>query len=918
MLDPKDRLVHFDKAHPETHTWVVSDLKTKSTLQSRMLSRFQMIEDDSILRVSELWRLLFFRHYPSWRVISGDLTKALFQTWSEDSDFEWARSPGANAEIFHLVQFLAPVFESQIPEENLVEWFRQNPMSYLNWGEWYLVARDYWSRLKEKRWIPGACMGAALLSVEAEELKWNRPLSFDVGAELVPFEVELIKKLSLKVETSVLQPDFQDESIAYSYGLFGFSPVKKASREMGVSNQQVRLHQVKRFATSLSETKDCVHQVRKWIEEEQIPPDKIVIVAPDPKPFERVLEFYMDVEGIPFTCDATSALTDLPTFCDWLASLSISFNPQKESIEQIVFRSSKKPFIDVETFRSLYTNIYSDVDLTRNEVVFQNIKNLLSTPTERVSRDEFLLSAIRLIPEEAPLEKFESFLKNFLMDIPTDLELPLSSWVSYLKARALKSEARISRSDAGVRLIKVDSFDDVDVDRAYLLDLTERSLKSQRIERIEPSDIRRLSSDLGWPVHVEDPLINEWKIKWSMQGLPAVVLAVSSTDWFGDTQSPSLLWLDNAIQSGRAVEEINKPRPTVWDARQRQTREQSFRNYDSDFFEKQKYRLDVDRGVVDLSAFTFNPVHLSASGVEDYRRCPFVYAAKRVFGLSDYVEIDLDIDPMTRGSLLHRAFELLLEDGVLKEKHTVAELETLLDTCAQDVKMKTKDSVFWPSQRAVYIRLLQKFLDFESLWRKHRPETKTVGRELAVDGYFNPKNKTFEKEFADGYVPFKGRIDRADQGTKGEVFLLDYKSSSTGIVKLQKTVKLQKSKSSSSWSWLEKNKLQLILYALAVEAGLSDLGPTDVLGVAYFDFKKMERKLGFKCTEQETSLFLADDDEITDLTLEQKHEIFSQVAEIYKDVLLSIRAGQFAPKPLKPEECSKCEWRTLCRASHLN
>jgi hypothetical protein len=182
-------------------------------------------------------------------------------------------------------------------------------------------------KMEERNWVPGSCMGPLLASVE-DHLRWEKPLFLDVGAELMPFEAELIKKLSNQIDVYVLQPDFGESKLSQAYEILGMGKQKlKATRHVSSSS-----FEVKRFATSLSETKDCVHQVRQWVEIEGIDPQKIVIVAADPKPFERVLDFYMKEEGIPFSCDATSSLTDLPAFSDWLAALSLALSPEQASL----------------------------------------------------------------------------------------------------------------------------------------------------------------------------------------------------------------------------------------------------------------------------------------------------------------------------------------------------------------------------------------------------------------------------------------------------------------------------------------------------------------------------------------------------------------------------------------------------------
>ena len=65
-------------------TWLISDLKSKLEIQKLLLSKSEFLNAESVLRASELWRLLLFRVNPEWQIVSREFAISLISQYLKD------------------------------------------------------------------------------------------------------------------------------------------------------------------------------------------------------------------------------------------------------------------------------------------------------------------------------------------------------------------------------------------------------------------------------------------------------------------------------------------------------------------------------------------------------------------------------------------------------------------------------------------------------------------------------------------------------------------------------------------------------------------------------------------------------------------------------------------------------------------
>ncbi len=210
-LHPVGHLAVKEKFFSQTSlsktTWVVSDLKSKLELQTRALKQNPFLENDSVLRARELWRKLFLRQAPEYQILSSDLAHVLLGHWLHSLKLEWVRSSDSQSTLLVYLDQLLPLLVHESGEELLVDWLNDHPQSQIRWRSWYELAKRAWQYLNEMKMIPESMLAAALSATDVESAQWSKDFVFDLGSEISPLEVDLIRRLSEKHHITVLKPE---------------------------------------------------------------------------------------------------------------------------------------------------------------------------------------------------------------------------------------------------------------------------------------------------------------------------------------------------------------------------------------------------------------------------------------------------------------------------------------------------------------------------------------------------------------------------------------------------------------------------------------------------------------------------------------------------------------------------------------
>lgn len=890
-------------------TWIVSDLTSKIAFQNEMFTELTIIPDESLLRAQELWTLLIKRLRGDLRFVSSETAGIYAKQILESSDIDWHQRPGVSQLVLNYLHMLIPVLSHEENSEAIKDFFKNNLESFNKWGHWYLLAKDIFEKFKDDKMILASWASAVLVNEVGYEDVWKRKLVFDLGGQLQPIESELILHLSkfLEVDVIVPHPSWKEE---YAKALKSYD-ILITKKPPPIEPSSSETHSFMKFTTQLAEVQNICGLVRKSISEGSSP-KTIAVCAPDIGVYWPVLCEYLKTEGIPYQRKVQTPLKTFPEIMNWLSRLRVEAGLIEYSdIETNIFTDTSDlenesigiP-IAYSSFQSLYANLYDSSDISRDKKVANQFT--LKPEQGRKSLNEFLKWSLTFWKSSWSQDRLSSLVDKLYSDVPGWLRFDTQTWISLLDSFAAKLEVTTDEGfPDGIHCIDLVSLKDLSVSNVFLMGLTDKALRSVSTTLISDADIERLKLDYGFVIAEPERTELEFEVKWNLENpTPKFVLAYPQTNFDGEQMSPSVVWLTGALeQYGEKI-----PVQLVHDSRFAQIQNSSYESIAQirawpDQAEKLQ-RIREDLGLeTQLWSLEGHVEKISASQIEDYLKCPFINASKKIFALVDLPDIDLDIDYLTRGKLLHGVAELIYR------KHPNLDLESsqiplLFEQVMTEIDTPIFDRNIWEGQKSKYIKMIENFIQFEREWRSKYTAVTQVLHEQSFSLFVDISTGEICKTASKNTVEFRGRIDRIEIDQKDKTcVVVDYKFSSDSY--------------SNHNKWIENNELQLALYSLAIERGALDQ-PYEVAGAVYYGFKNLGRSRGMLVTGAEEGMFEINPRGGAKIDLNKKNAVYKAATEAIQKALTGMIASEYNPNPSDPSDCKSCYWRTLCRAPHLS
>ncbi|MFZ4079314.1 MAG: PD-(D/E)XK nuclease family protein, partial [Microbacteriaceae bacterium] len=175
---------------------------------------------------------------------------------------------------------------------------------------------------------------------------------------------------------------------------------------------------------------------------------------------------------------------------------------------------------------------------------------------------------------------------------------------------------------------------------------------------------------------------------------------------------------------------------------------------------------------------------LSATHIEQYRDAPLSFFLQRVLWAHPLNDIVLspEIDPLTRGTLIHEALEIWVKAGIAGD-HAWDE-SSLLFICAETCdKYRREVGQNWVEQ---YWLLAKMSIEVDvRIWYRHNQSVmargwnptdaeREFGKRGVLDDMWDAVTFTVDNELET--IDFLGQIDRLDQGAGGSIRVIDYKT----------------------------------------------------------------------------------------------------------------------------------------------
>ncbi len=536
----------FANYNPRSQSWLVSDLRTKFELQQKILSREGQYVDESVLRASDLWKILLKRLDPGIRLVSDPFARSLLRAIMDENAEVLGVNSSAEDTVFSYIDQMAAVIFHPEGTQRLEEWFESHPESMNRWKDWYLRARFCALKLlHEHRVITADWITSYLQNFNELERVWDIPLIVDLSGEISRVEAEILRILSRTVDVIVLEPHPSWRK-DFHFLLKPYEDLRTQSQKVLSlpSPQKVEKQiEVLRFSGMLAEIKHSVGQIRQWLNQGYLA-ENIAVIAPDIEIYWPVLQAYLEEEGIPAQKDITHKAQSLPSVTRWLALLrSKSGRLSSSDLEISFFDKEESQQLRYEEFRALFKSLYVNEDLARNDIVYKVFHEQLDL-SGLLSRDEFVAKAL-IYWNSDETEIVQIVLRELLQNATNATKLIWKEWLSYLETIVAAKEYTLEKgSPRGVMVTKLMSAHSEKAQYRLFLGLTDESLRSRNKTQLSGQDYFELAKDIGFYLDNPDQSDLEFELRLLAEADSLKdIYCFGATDLGGTLCSPSTFWM---------------------------------------------------------------------------------------------------------------------------------------------------------------------------------------------------------------------------------------------------------------------------------------------------------------------------------------------------------------------------------------
>ena len=898
LSSPSERLAYFKQFDQTQHTWLVSNVRSKIELQQTILETHGYFEGDSVQRISEFWKTILARYFPEKKIIPDDLIEFLAEKWIEENPETQLKSSSRHLLTRACHQLSDLIFSEQ--DGVLLEWIEENPDVELHWLHWVEVCKKFiFSMVNEKNCLSSKWAAGFLLHAFANRHDvhvWDKEIFLDLGADLHSSEAQFFSRLSQHVKITVLKPRPPEAKFwgrLKTYDFLELTQDQMSSNEKNDSRfSEPNAFQIIHHETALGEIQYAVAQIRQWLQE-KIAPEDILILFANYDMYWRKFSALCNLEGIPLDQSVKTKMIDLPLVQSWLSQCWTQFGLfEKEQTYHFLFspEAQKISFDDYQKKYSLYEELsdLSNIPQLKPYAHFQ-INRASSRIFHQIMEQLFQCANHFQKPDD------QKILSRCIQTIWQNLvEFPEQNLADYKKMiqKILSHTEIVANHTISTQSIQTSQIQSCQVHqgvkRIYLGLNQENFMMTPRIYKADETKL--LSRDLNLFFEDDETSLAEFELYWqSHANFKQTLYSYCNSNFQGDLTAPH-----HFITELQYFQKINPKTP---DLEAHPTVYSSLRGTDlsSEAASRALDRRQCDQGERRFQINTAsNTLSLSATHLQNYKRCPFIYYSQKILKLKDLPEVDFDVDLLTEGVLIHALFESLLPH--IHQDWPDEKIDQLLEDLRIKLKVDTFDQSVWDAAKKRYLRTAQRFLSFERQWAQKNTQNQ-IG-ELEKKFKLTVKDLLPEME-----VLFQGTIDRIEIDSQNNILLVDYKRSTSA----------HKSPS----SWVKDNLLQLLFYGWLVKR-YELLEKKNLLGLVHYDYQRMNRKSSLLHENALQTLLHGtgnETDPVDDLTFQS---FFDQIETEVRELVQKMAQNEFHPEPLDPNECPRCTWRGLCRAPHLN
>ena len=907
ISDKKNILQDFS---PDDSLWVTSDIKSHlSIFHYLQKNKKNSIDNTSIIRVMDLWPHLLSLAYPQHSVVDRHFLTLIYHEWAKSRKKEWQKNKETGALICEYMETLAHLLQHPLRNNLIEEWiFTGTDKRKTHWTIWYDLASDFWSYLAHKKIIESSWACAFLLDQLPFKHIQFKEIIFDLELDTNKVEVELIRQIATKIKVKTLIPAcFKEKDQNHISTLYSNLHQKKTSLSIQQPPVPTNSTEIKKFATPLAEIKDISHRITKALSE-GIKPNKISVLAPHIEYYWTCLKSHLKRENIPVNKSERTLLYSFPVTQLWLAKMWTHLSIIKYRNLEIIYSHQNKQ-TNFSQLKSEFHNVTEIKKWPSNTYIKDQLKN----KNELTSASTFVEWASQLLPyikkDTVIYKAIEECLQNFTLSSHSvkGLQLKWQDWLNLLELFTKKKEIEIKAGDPeGINCLSFNALGWVDADFVYIAGLSEQNLKTDKHSVISSLEEDSITKNLGFFIKSEPADKMERTVSCFIhKEHKKLVLSFSSSDFTGTPLSASCLWLEKAMECKKDINHFDIPGASKWDQRQKQPLVKDIlahHNMTHTFLESVEQSIAEDMGQkTPQPVFKGEVKNLSASSLDNYIKCPFIFTAKKLFHLWDGPERDMDIPAIERGNFVHCLFEILQlkKDGDFSQSGILQIIKNMENSENFKKQILKIHPVIWEKEKSYLLKKALIFLEKEKIKEKLFTNYNTIACEKKYQCHWNFRTQSLS---AKGDISIKGKIDRIDSNNRSYQ-IIDYKHSLP--------------EGSVITSWEKAANFQLAFYVQVLEMGLADLPPLPVESALYLSYKNFNYQ-GLAAKKPVYIQFLGGPKKRSLISEEKKKSVLNNINKNINSLILNINEGKFHAHPRKKSQCVKCRWRKICRASHLN
>lgn len=878
-------------------TWIVSELKSKYEIQKNLLEKKNFFFEDSCLRISELWKTLLKVNNPDLRVWPQSLVRLYVKKFLKQHKEQLQIDENSCETLLGYIQQLSPLFFHPSRNELIKDFFIKNPSALDRWQSWYISALAVHLHLFEDKKVILQTQIPSLLQNQLQlSLPSQKGLIFDLGTEVSQMEMDLIKLISKTRPVKILEPVF-DLKNNFMFLRRPYERVQKlADKTTHFSIKSNTVHQMtcQRMTSQVSEIKYVTQKIRELVLS-GVPFNKIGVMANRIEQYWPVLQIHFDEEFIPYNKDVLIRAQSLLVVQNWLNKLRIlDHELNTENLETELFKNPDLKPISYNKFKKIYGVIYDAEDLEKEE----RIAALFNSDLQRhqsMSLELFVVQSLKYWSSDDNSEIIMPVLKKMMELTQWSEEFLWGEWLSFLSDLLAQKEILIKSADeGGVQVCNASSSQAYSCEHTFLLGLTDEQLKENKKTLITADDSWLLLKDYDLEIAASEETQSEFEMAWMIERREShLTLLAPHSDFEGKLLTLSSLFLRQETLSNGSLSVFLPLTKLDYKINEHISRQESYReNFEEKWWQGVSPNLS-----------------LSATALESYRKCAFLYAAERVCQLIDEDAIDIEVQALSQGSVLHKIFELILTQYPQLNPSAKQLAEVVDQAILSSADFKYYEKFLLRNSKEKYQRLAERFVEAEKLVRAEFPQTRPLAFEKKFLFFYDPVNRVFldsqsvPNEKSSGLFRVAGSIDRIDIVDENKIILIDYKGSKSSV--------------SSFQSWFKDESFQLLFYSWMAEEKLFKNENFEVISAIYLIYKDFTRDTGFTIGSY-NNVVVPKVKKTGIISKEEKTEVLNKFKEIFYETAVQIQSAQFRPIPRDREDCNKCHWRRICRATHLN